>query len=661
MAKNRISPSDHKVKLSEKLVITTFNPAISYLHIVENFTSSRITVTDFVAAAGIESGTGDVATDTIWAAVGDLVVGTGVETADILSIGASLEGLRVNAAGTALEWATLAGSGDVIKVATPVNNEIGVWTGDGTLEGDTNLQWDGIGLSIVGNLTVDTPTFYVDASDGYIGMGSVTSNTDNQLHLLMDASKDILIDGSTNTRLIDTGVIRFEQTPAVDNTRCITLNINAASQNNTHAVVVNMVTTNIAANEKISAYDVNIDSNGSSGGVARAFEVSQAGSGSIETHALHVDVGVFPLSHFSGSITNVEQGWQDDSGFTDTTTAFNSTGTDITIFDNNGAILYWGMASTFTDIFISLGTVASNPGIKPVFEFSDGIGGWTVFTPVDETQGFRQTGLIEWTVASLSGWATDTVNAVANKYWIRITRTQANLGTSPIEDSLKVSSTIEYGWDADGIITSANVSGTNTGDQTSIVGITGTKAQFDTAVTDGNFMYIGDAPTAHTHLLAVGATDVTATFGELNLLDLTGLTTGWVLSADSAATASWKAPGDVATDTIWDNAADLVVGSGANTAVKLAKGTALQLLRMNVAATSIEWADEQNLNAQRAESGATYSTLNSDKDITVRLTNAGVVAITLDDGDGQVLGYQITILNDTGSTATISRGTDTTV
>ena len=46
------------------------------------------------------------------------------------------------------------------------------------------------------------------------------------------------------------------------------------------------------------------------------------------------------------------------------------------------------------------------------------------------------------------------------------------------------------------------VSGTNTGDQTSIVGITGTKAQFDTAVTDGNFMYIGDAPTSHTHVEA---------------------------------------------------------------------------------------------------------------------------------------------------------------
>jgi hypothetical protein len=50
--------------------------------------------------------------------------------------------------------------------------------------------------------------------------------------------------------------------------------------------------------------------------------------------------------------------------------------------------------------------------------------------------------------------------------------------------------------------TDLGLTGTNSGDQTSIVGITGTKAQFDTAVTDGNFMYIGDAPTAHTHVAA---------------------------------------------------------------------------------------------------------------------------------------------------------------
>lgn len=41
-------------------------------------------------------------------------------------------------------WATVVGGGggDVLKVGTPVNNQVGVWTGDGTLEGTTVLTWD---------------------------------------------------------------------------------------------------------------------------------------------------------------------------------------------------------------------------------------------------------------------------------------------------------------------------------------------------------------------------------------------------------------------------------------------------------------------------------------------------------------------------------------
>ncbi len=45
-----------------------------------------------------------------------------------------------------------AGVDAVTGVGTPVNNEIGVWTGDGTLEGDTNFQWTGTALTIVGTI-----------------------------------------------------------------------------------------------------------------------------------------------------------------------------------------------------------------------------------------------------------------------------------------------------------------------------------------------------------------------------------------------------------------------------------------------------------------------------------------------------------------------------
>jgi hypothetical protein len=58
---------------------------------------------------------------------------------------------------------------------------------------------------------------------------------------------------------------------------------------------------------------------------------------------------------------------------------------------------------------------------------------------------------------------------------------------------------------------------THTGTQ-SFTTVTGTKAQLDAAVTDGNVMYVGDAPTAHTHTLA-NVTDVTMTVANLNSLD----------------------------------------------------------------------------------------------------------------------------------------------
>jgi hypothetical protein len=49
-----------------------------------------------------------------------------------------------------------------------------------------------------------------------------------------------------------------------------------------------------------------------------------------------------------------------------------------------------------------------------------------------------------------------------------------------------------------------NTSGTNSGDQTSIVGISGTKSQFDTACSDGNFLFVGDV-TQYTDELAQDA------------------------------------------------------------------------------------------------------------------------------------------------------------
>lgn len=59
-----------------------------------------------------------------------------------LALGADGTFLKSNGAAVAPSFATPAGSGDVSKVGTPVNNQVGVWTGDGTLEGDAALTFD---------------------------------------------------------------------------------------------------------------------------------------------------------------------------------------------------------------------------------------------------------------------------------------------------------------------------------------------------------------------------------------------------------------------------------------------------------------------------------------------------------------------------------------
>jgi len=46
-------------------------------------------------------------------------------------------------AGTDWDLNTAGGGGDVTKVGTPVNNQIGIWTGDGTIEGVIGLTFDG--------------------------------------------------------------------------------------------------------------------------------------------------------------------------------------------------------------------------------------------------------------------------------------------------------------------------------------------------------------------------------------------------------------------------------------------------------------------------------------------------------------------------------------
>ena len=308
----------------------------------------------------------------------------------------------------------------------------------GALDAQTNDITD------IGNLAVgiDTPT--------------------SQVHIKLDSINNILIDGATNNRGVTVGAIRQLHTPSITGTRAYNIVIDANNKADTKAITIEYNARGISAGDANAGLELTIDTSNSTGGHIDGLHVSKVGSGSISPSAIHANVGVSPVDQDSGAFGAIEQAWDANGGFADVTTAFNSAGTDVTIFDTDADYIYIGDAATFSDISVVLTTAASNPGVKPTFEFSAGASSWTSFGANDGSNGFRVNGVIAWNVSDLSGWATDTVNGVASKYWIRIQRNQASLSTAPIEDLIQIASGIQYTWDEDGniIVNSTTVSNT---------------------------------------------------------------------------------------------------------------------------------------------------------------------------------------------------------
>lgn len=108
-------------------------------------------------------------------------------------------------------WAAPAGGGDVTKVGTPVDNQIGVWTGDGTIEGTTGFLYDGTRLEINNGNAVNmrlwnaAGTFYHDINNTATANRTVTlPNATGTIALTNAATLTSLvtIDGLTTTHTL---------------------------------------------------------------------------------------------------------------------------------------------------------------------------------------------------------------------------------------------------------------------------------------------------------------------------------------------------------------------------------------------------------------------------------------------------------------------------
>lgn len=196
---------------------------------------------------------------------------------------------------------------------------------------------------------------------------------------------------------------------------------------------------------------VNIDESASLGGIVNGYEVLTTAEGSAVINGYTTGININPVVHESGTFGDSDEVL---NKAVDVTAALASGGAgNISIFVADDDTFTVGDAATWDEFEIILGTGASGSGVAPTFEYSTGGASYSVFSPADGTNGFRNSGAILWDSSLLAGWAA----ATSGRFEIRTTRTRNTLSVTPIIDELQISSTTEYKWDKDGALTIGSV------------------------------------------------------------------------------------------------------------------------------------------------------------------------------------------------------------
>ena len=109
--------------------------------------------------------------------------------------------------------------------------------------------------------------------------------------------------------------------------------------------------------------------------------------------------------------------YQSGPTWTDYTAESQSTfGTPFTILAATTDYGYFGHREKCNQLAFALAVLGSYGAL--VWEYSQGAGAWATLTVTDGTSNLSQNGAVTFT--PLSDWKQDTVNAIANKFWVRV-------------------------------------------------------------------------------------------------------------------------------------------------------------------------------------------------------------------------------------------------
>lgn len=353
-----------------------------------------------------------------------------------------------------------------------------------TLLIDLNPAFTGTGEVI--DITPSAPLDVEDAEwDGINIVGNALSPSVIGTHL-HGVHLDFSTVDMTEEPHIDALHILVPRTSHIERAHCLHTNHGMYLENDLTTLVVGMAPTFI---------NVAIDDEGATGGDAHILDVARAGGGTLTVAALGTHTGVDVIHQHVGTPAAFDNVWRFNGGWTDVTAECGGVG-DIALWVGQDDVVYFGEATTFDEIECIWDTVATK-SMHFQFHYSDGATGWVRFYPTDDTNGAQLNGIVHWLASDIPAWATDTVNLIANKYWIRVTRTRL-VGVGPTESTIKFIKGISYGWDKLGAINALSLTAPNhyigdtskeapsktTGAWSKSIGATGDYADWATMIAD---------------------------------------------------------------------------------------------------------------------------------------------------------------------------------
>jgi hypothetical protein len=291
------------------------------------------------------------------------------------------------------------------------------------------------------------------ATAGDPTIAATGDDTDVNLHLTPKGAGEVWVDNS----------VRIQHTALKADDHALEIDIDAAGFGDVKALDIVYDTGALSSGEEEAVMLSSINQIDATGGSLIGHEILATDGGLGAIYGQKAGAGVGPIIQESGTFSNPTTGTNNTTSTNVANMIDGSAGTSTTIFVADNDYIIIGAGAEFTEIEFIIQTSAGNPGIDPTFAYSTvGAGQFTAFTPVDGTNGFQSTGVVAWEAADLTG---HTTNDDTGTYDIKITRTSNSKGNVSLFYA-KTAATVVYSWDKDGVITSSNVSGTNTGDNT---------------------------------------------------------------------------------------------------------------------------------------------------------------------------------------------------